>query len=977
MLLSASRHKARQSALFGGLNIARSIAHAAPPFPVSSFDEALSQPTRSKKKRKQEKLALKAAKDTVKHMDRGEKGFAAKKASRGLKELQETRNAVIGATAASPDFQSETGVVFGLHEARTEDLDLQGDGEAVELAPDLRVDPGSFVEIRRNGFARWGVVLGYEHTYEGYEVVKTLLSTGEALNHPVRDIQFSVANFAPPELAQRAGMGIYADESNPVETQARIALGKSLRTLARRIEQASRLVRHATKQLYDHAKHPDGKTWTKITLAEGVSLVAGDNTPTLELTYAVHHHFMENSLHYVADTFDHRLSNTFSVRPSDDVEGMQRVIGWVRNNDPIIEEFVTKARTIIETSRAQKQANTRESPARVEFGGKLPELNDADRDIINFIRQYLRQRRELQVNPCSLTLPPILSKISPSYLPLIGHTAFRVLEDLTVFPPWSNYVAQDVDLQLNEFTDTLDTPLPHSHQTSTIPPVAVNDDRISGAKTVDGLDNMRHDFGDLAVYVIDDSSAEELDDGISVERTTDGSDNVWLHVHIADPTSVLRPDDPIAIAAARRAATAYFPDCTYPMLPPTELSLDALVGDEKGSMNVLTFSMLVNPSGDIIKHAVRPSLVRQVHVMQYDSVTLALGGSLHERFWPFGKPEATPSNQTHRAVPADTLSDLQLLYQITQAMAKSRVSKTDSVLWSQPRAIISMDKTRSLTDHDPRPIPRMYSGFPHLEYSVDLGTMEDPRHAMELSRVLVAECMISAGRVASLFAQEHGVPMIYRALARPVGAAADKYQPLLPKRDPYQGTVLYRDALVRQLAQVTAQPMLTPATHWQLGITAQEGYVRATSPLRRYLDMLCHWQIKAALHPKSLGVKPPFSTDDLKGLMMKQHLQEQARRRGGNTSIRLWAMRYINNLIANGGHESLNSLEAIVIDRPLNLAHSLAFIVPVMIPKLGLPAALTGYSIERPPPIGSTLKVDVADVELSYNPRLVVRSRRS
>jgi exoribonuclease R len=242
---------------------------------------------------------------------------------------------------------------------------------------------------------------------------------------------------------------------------------------------------------------------------------------------------------------------------------------------------------------------------------------------------------------------------------------------------------------------------------------------------------------------------------------------------------------------------------------------------------------------------------------------------------------------------------------------------------------------------------------------------------------MVAECMISAGRVASLFAQEHGVPMIYRSLARPGGTAADRYQPLLAKRDPYQGTVLYRDAIVQQLPQVAAQPMLTPGIHWQLGISAQEGYARATSPLRRYLDMVCHWQIKAALHPKSADVKPPFSIDDLKALMTKQHLQEHARRRAGNGALRLWAMRYIQNKMANGSHEILRSLEAVITGRPMNLASSLTFIHPVMISSLGLPAALTGMSMDNPPPVGSVVKVEIVDFELGYNPRLMVRQRRS
>ncbi|KAG9122613.1 hypothetical protein FRC07_000941 [Ceratobasidium sp. 392] len=918
-----------------------------------------------------------AARKAIRRVTRGERDGLSKKPSRGLNDRAEVRNAILGRIAARPAFQTQTSTVFSATEARPEDLEAPGTDEGgVDLQPDIRIEVGSFVELRRNGYAQWGISLGYDTTYDGLEVTRTILSTGETIRHPARDIQFSVAGFAPAHLARRAGEGKYADENNPAEIESRIALGKLLRSLSGRIEQTSRIVQNAADKLYERARHPDGKTWSKITLAEGVDLVAPDKNPTLELTYAVHQHFMDNPLKYIADTFEHRLSNTFSVRPLEDIQRIQRVIEWVRNNDPIIDEFAAKARSIIGANVTRKRESRNEEPTWVGSIEDLPELNEADRDIVDFCRNFLRQRRELQENPCALILPLILNKLSSDYLPLVGHSSFRILEELSVLAPWSNHVMQDVDLQLHEFTDTLDTPLPSRNSVPPVAPVTINDTRISGSKTVDGLDNMRHDFGNLAVYVVDDVTAEELDDGVSVERTTDGSGNVWLHVHIADPTSALRPNDPLALDAARRTATAYFPDATFAMLPPTDLSLSSLAGDNRdASMNVLTFSALITPAGDILKHQVRPGIVRRVHILQYDDVTRALGQSLIDPVWPFGKPATEKA--APKEVPSEAMPDLQLIHQTTNLLAQARVAKTDCVLWSQPRPDISMDKVKLLTAHDPRPLPRIYRGFPKVNYSVHLGTVNDVRHALDASRAMIAECAITTGRVASLFAQEHGIPIIYRSLARPTGVGVDRYQPLLPSRDPYQGTVLYRDAIVQQLAQVSVQPMLKPATHWQLGISAEEGYVRATSPLRRYLDMLCHWQIKSALHPKSMGVKPPFSTDELKAMMVRQHLQEQARRRAGTTAGRLWAMRCIQDQIARGGHATLRSLEAIVIADPVNTAHSLEQVVPIMIPKLGLPATVYGCDTGTPPPVGNSLNVELLRIELGYNPRLVMRPKRS
>ncbi|KAG9095016.1 hypothetical protein FRC06_010229, partial [Ceratobasidium sp. 370] len=723
----------------------------------------------------EEEILGRVAKKTLDRIFRGPRDGFIKKPSRGLDDKKEVRDAILGRIAARPTFQSQTNTVFSTTETRPEDLEAPGDDEGgVELRPEMRIELGSFVELRRNGYAQWGISLGYDVTFEGIEVIRTLLTSGETIKHPPRDIQFSLAGFAPYDLARRAGEGKYADQKNPVEMQARIALGKRLRSLSRRIEQTSHTVQNAADKLYEHARHPDGKTWSKITLAEGVALVAGDGNPTLESMFAVHQHFMDNPLRYIADTFDHRLSNTFAVRPLEDVRRIERVINWVRNNDPLIDEFAAKARVIIEANTARKKESRDEDPTWVESSEGLPELNEADRNIVDFCRCFLRQRRELQENPCSLTLPLILNKISPSYLPLVGHSVFRALEDLSVLAPWSNHVMQDIDLQLHEFTDTLDTPLPGGNDAPPVAPVTINDNRVSGAKTIDGLDNMRHDFGNMPVYVVDDVTAEELDDGVSVERTTDGSDNVWLHIHIADPTSALRPDDPLAVCAYRRSATAYFPDATFPMLPPTDLSLGALAHDGQGaSMNVLTFSTLVSPAGELLKCQVRPGVVRRVHVLQYDDVTHALGESLIDPIWPFGEP--TIKKAARKEVPSEALPDLQLIHQTAKRLAKARVAKTDSVLWSQPRPHILMDKASLLTDHDPRPLPRIYRGSPKIQYSVEIGTIKDVRHALDASRAMVAECMITAGRITSLFAQEHGVPMIYRALARPVGIGADSF----------------------------------------------------------------------------------------------------------------------------------------------------------------------------------------------------------
>ncbi len=53
---------------------------------------------------------------------------------------------------------------------------------------------------------------------------------------------------------------------------------------------------------------------------------------------------------------------------------------------------------------------------------------------------------------------------------------------------------------------------------------------------------------------------------------------------------------------------------------------------------------------------------------------------------------------------------------------------------------------------------------------------------------------------------------------------------------------------------------LIPARHTGLGLSA---YTQVTSPIRRYSDLLAHFQIKAALQ----GQTPPFTTDEVQHLI--------------------------------------------------------------------------------------------------------------
>lgn len=104
-----------------------------------------------------------------------------------------------------------------------------------------------------------------------------------------------------------------------------------------------------------------------------------------------------------------------------------------------------------------------------------------------------------------------------------------------------------------------------------------------------------------------------------------------------------------------------------------------------------------------------------------------------------------------------------------------------------------------------------------------------------LSRNLVREAMLLAGEAVAQFAQDHNIPIPFTVQDPP-----DELED-----DP--GGLAGQFALRRTFRR--SQASLTPGAHAGLGLPH---YVQATSPLRRYLDLVVHQQLRAFIHDAPL-----------------------------------------------------------------------------------------------------------------------------
>ncbi|MBF2013725.1 MAG: VacB/RNase II family 3'-5' exoribonuclease [Rivularia sp. T60_A2020_040] len=149
------------------------------------------------------------------------------------------------------------------------------------------------------------------------------------------------------------------------------------------------------------------------------------------------------------------------------------------------------------------------------------------------------------------------------------------------------------------------------------------------------------------------------------------------------------------------------------------------------------------------------------------------------------------------------------------------------------------------------------------------------------SRQLVAEMMILAGEVAARYGKTHNIPLPFRG----------QPQPELP---PSEELLLLPPGFVRACAMRSRMPKsemsISPLRHAGLGL---ETYTQATSPIRRYSDLLTHFQIKAHLR----GDVPPFSADQLKEVMMNVRSITQEVVMVERQTNRYWALEYLRRHI--------------------------------------------------------------------------------
>ncbi len=305
----------------------------------------------------------------------------------------------------------------------------------------------------------------------------------------------------------------------------------------------------------------------------------------------------------------------------------------------------------------------------------------------------------------------------------------------------------------------------------------------------------------VQAYSIDDSQTTEIDDALSVQGL--GTGTVTLGIHIAAPGLAIQPGGDLDKLGRTRLSTVYMPGYKITMLPDAVVQIYTL---DEGRANpaVSLYATIDEATLEITATETRLERVPVAVNLRHDQLDHIVTEAWLQD--PSIQHENTPQALLDRR------EQLSFLYRLALKLKAGR-----ELVRGKPETFNRPDYTFRLHGND--------GAEPQGTEQVTIGTR---KRGAPLD-LIVAEAAIVANSTWGQMLAEHGVPGIYRSQAS-----------LAPGVKVRMGT--------------KALP------HAGIGV---KSYAWATSPLRRYTDLVNQWQIIAcARHGKTAALAAPFKPKD-------------------------------------------------------------------------------------------------------------------
>ena len=337
--------------------------------------------------------------------------------------------------------------------------------------------------------------------------------------------------------------------------------------------------------------------------------------------------------------------------------------------------------------------------------------------------------------------------------------------------------------------------------------------KFEGAEVSEKDCEGRMDLRALPIFTIDSAETKDIDDAISLTRTSDGG--FELGVHIADVSNYVKPGTELDNEAFSRATSVYYADQVVPMLPKA-LSNGICSLNENELRLAFSCLMRLDKEGNLTDYRFVKSIIRSRVKGVYSEINALLAGT------------ADAETQAKYAEVLDQLPAMKELYGHRARLRKERGCMD-----------IESGEVKLILDENGRCI-------------------DVKKRTSGESESMIEEFMLLANQCAAHFARVKQIPFVYRVHEEPNAEKLERLHALLqacgindhfakdvptPKElsailEGVRGTP-YEQIINTGMLRCMSKALYEEKPKGHYGLVLKD-YAHFTSPIRRYPDLAIH-----------------------------------------------------------------------------------------------------------------------------------------
>ena len=337
--------------------------------------------------------------------------------------------------------------------------------------------------------------------------------------------------------------------------------------------------------------------------------------------------------------------------------------------------------------------------------------------------------------------------------------------------------------------------------------------KFEGAEVSEKDCEGRMDLRALPIFTIDSAETKDIDDAISLTRTSDGG--FELGVHIADVSNYVKPGTELDNEAFSRATSVYYADQVVPMLPKA-LSNGICSLNENELRLAFSCLMRLDKEGNLTDYRFVKSIIRSRVKGVYSEINALLAGTADTEI---------------KAKYADVIDQLPAMKELYGHRARLR-------------------KERGCMDIE--------SGEVKLILDENGRCIDVKKRTSGESESMIEEFMLLANQCAAHFARVKQIPFVYRVHEEPNAEKLERLHTLLqacgindhfakdvptPKElsailEGVRGTP-YEQIINTGMLRCMSKALYEEKPKGHYGLVLKD-YAHFTSPIRRYPDLAIH-----------------------------------------------------------------------------------------------------------------------------------------